>query len=91
MPLPAIKRLPKITTLSIAPLIGEAIKRIHRGESVGALFSSEVSFTQEMLLWEDGQQKRLDTRDELGDAGSEDDPEPDSEARLASAFVQGDR
>ena len=40
--------------LSVAPLIGEAIKRIHRGESVGALFSSEVSFTQEMLLWEDG-------------------------------------
>ena len=29
----------KITTLSVAPLIGEAIKRIHRGESVGALFS----------------------------------------------------
>ena len=48
------KRLPKITTLSVAPLIGEAIKRIHRGESVGALFSSEVSLTQEMLLWEDG-------------------------------------
>ena len=40
--------------LSVAPLIGEAIKRIHRGESVGALFISEVSFTQEMLLWEDG-------------------------------------
>ncbi len=40
--------------LSVAPLIGEAIRRIHRGESVGALFSSEVSFTQEMLLWEDG-------------------------------------
>ncbi len=37
----------------MAPLIGEAIKRIHRGESVGALFSSEVSFTQEMLLWDD--------------------------------------
>ena len=48
------KRLPKITTLSVAPLIGEAIKRIHRGESVGALFSSEMSFTQEMLLWDDG-------------------------------------
>ena len=45
---------PLITQLSVAPLIGEAIRRIHRGESVGALFSSEVSFTQEMLLWEDG-------------------------------------
>ena len=62
VPLPAVKRLAKITTLSVAPLIGEAIKRIHRGESVGALFSSEVSFTQEMLLWEDGQQRRMDTR-----------------------------
>ena len=54
VPLPPSKRIPKITTLSVAPLIGEAIKRIHRGESVGALFSSEVSFTQEMLLWDEG-------------------------------------
>ena len=54
IPLPAAKRIPKLTVLSVAPLIGVAIKRIHRGESVGALFSSEVSFTQEMLLWEEG-------------------------------------
>ena len=54
VPLPASKRSPKLTVLSVAPLIGEAIKRIHRGESVGALFSSEVSFTQEMLLWDEG-------------------------------------
>jgi hypothetical protein len=94
VPLPAVKRLPKITTLSVAPLIGEAIKRIHRGESVGALFSSEVSFTQEMLLWEDGQQRRMDTRHEPGheaDAdgepggGTEDDPV------LLGATGQGDR
>ena len=39
IPLPASKRIPKLTILSVAPLIGEAIKRIHRGESVGALFS----------------------------------------------------
>ena len=39
----------KIKTFSIAPLIGEAIKRIHRGESVGALFSSDVALTQQML------------------------------------------
>jgi len=63
VPLPERKRLPKITTLSVAPLIGEAIRRIHRGESVGALFSSEVSLTQEMLLWEDGAEAILDTRD----------------------------
>ena len=54
VPLAPSKRIPKLTTLSVAPLIGEAIKRIHRGESVGALFSSEVSFTQEMLLWDEG-------------------------------------
>src|SRR6185436_19973911 len=53
VPLAAAKRIPQITVLSVAPLIGEAIKRIHRGESVGALFSSEVSFTQEMLLWDE--------------------------------------
>ena len=70
VPLPPAKRLAKITTLSIAPLIGEGIKRIHRGESVGALFSSEVEFTQEMLLWEDGVARKLDIRNEPGhDAG----------------------
>jgi ribose-phosphate pyrophosphokinase len=97
VPLPAIKRLPKITTLSVAPLIGEAIRRIHRGESVGALFSSEVSFTQEMLLWEDGQQRRLDTRDdpEQGDGdgsdGGADDTEPEQLAQFASAIRPRDR
>jgi ribose-phosphate pyrophosphokinase len=40
-----------ITVLSIAPLFGEAIKRIHRGESVGALFSSEVQLVEEMTFW----------------------------------------
>ena len=74
IPLPPAKRLRQITTLSVAPLIGEAIRRIHRGESVGALFSSELSFTQEMLLWEDGHEGRLDTRGEedqaeVGEAG----------------------
>src|SRR4051794_35063830 len=54
IPLSPSRQVEKLKVLSVAPLIGEAIKRIHRGESVGALFSSEVSFTQEMLLWEDG-------------------------------------
>jgi ribose-phosphate pyrophosphokinase len=54
IPLAPAHHIPKIKILSVAPLIGEAIKRIHRGESVGALFSSEVSFTQEMLLWDEG-------------------------------------
>ncbi len=62
IPLPPEKRLPQITTLSVAPLIGEAIRRIHRGESVGALFSSEVTLTQEMILWEDGVEHTIDAR-----------------------------
>lgn len=41
----------RVTVLSIAPLFGEAIKRIHRGESVGALFSSEVQLVEEMTFW----------------------------------------
>ncbi len=67
IPLPAAKHIPRVKVLSVAPLIGEAIKRIHRGESVGALFSSEVSFTQEMLLWEDG----LGEQDDEADAGDD--------------------
>jgi ribose-phosphate pyrophosphokinase len=38
IPLPPAKRLPKITILSLAPLLGEAIHRIHTGHSVGELF-----------------------------------------------------
>ncbi len=86
IPLPERKRIAKITTLSVAPLIGEAIRRIHRGESVGALFSSEVSLTQEMLLWEDGSEGHIDTRD--GEDG--DDGEPATET-LLSVVPSGDR
>ena len=39
IPLPTEKRLPNITVLSVAPLLGEAIRRIHTGQSVGALFN----------------------------------------------------
>ena len=38
VPVPDNKRLDKITALSIAPLLGEAIHRIHTGLSVGAMF-----------------------------------------------------
>ncbi len=38
IPLAPELELPKITVLSIAPLLGEAIKRIHRNESVSLLF-----------------------------------------------------
>ena len=32
------KKLDKITVLPIAPLLGEAIHRIHSGQSIGAMF-----------------------------------------------------
>jgi ribose-phosphate pyrophosphokinase len=51
IPLPPQANRERITVLSIAPLFGEAIKRIHRGESVGALFSSEVGMVEEMTFW----------------------------------------
>jgi ribose-phosphate pyrophosphokinase len=38
VPIPPEKMLPKIKVLSIAPLLGEAIKRIHEGDSVTSLF-----------------------------------------------------
>ncbi len=90
IPLPERKRISKITTLSVAPLIGEAIKRIHRGESVGALFSSEVALTQEMLLWEDGNEGHIDTRDDSAEDGSGDDDGEPSPAALLGA-TPGDR
>jgi ribose-phosphate pyrophosphokinase len=61
IPLPPAKRLPKIRQLSVAPLIGEAIRRIHDAESVGALFSSEIQLVQEMGLWSDRDEERSDT------------------------------
>jgi ribose-phosphate pyrophosphokinase len=51
IPLPPQANRERIRVLSIAPLFGEAIKRIHRGESVGALFSSEVGMVEEMTFW----------------------------------------
>jgi len=38
IPLPPEKRIEKIKVLTLAPLIGEAIRRIHTGTSVGSLF-----------------------------------------------------
>ncbi len=39
IPLPPEKEIDKIKVLSVAPLLGEAIKRIHRNESVSRLFN----------------------------------------------------
>ena len=38
LPLPEDKQNGKVTVLSVAPLLGEAIRRIHEGLSVGAMF-----------------------------------------------------
>ncbi|MBI5948927.1 MAG: ribose-phosphate pyrophosphokinase [Chloroflexi bacterium] len=38
VPIPEHKRLPNMTVIPIAPLLGDAIGRIHSGQSVGALF-----------------------------------------------------
>jgi len=40
VPIPPEKRRDKIEVITVAPLFGEAIRRIHEGESVGALFDS---------------------------------------------------
>ncbi|GAI03504.1 unnamed protein product, partial [marine sediment metagenome] len=38
IPVTGDKKLDKITVLPIAPLLGEAIQRIHSGQSIGAMF-----------------------------------------------------
>jgi ribose-phosphate pyrophosphokinase len=39
IPIPPEKKLPEMTVISVAPLLGEAIRRIHTGRSVGELFN----------------------------------------------------
>ncbi len=53
IPLSPSHQLDKVKVLSVAPLIGEAITRIHRGELVGALFSADAQRTQAIPLWVD--------------------------------------
>jgi ribose-phosphate pyrophosphokinase len=36
---PSVRNNEKVRVLSVAPLFAEAIRRIHEGESVGALFN----------------------------------------------------
>jgi len=42
IPLPAEKHLDRIKVLTVAPLLGEAVKRIHRNESVSGLFRRDA-------------------------------------------------
>ena len=44
VPLSPEKRLPNLTTRSVAPLFAEAVHRIHYGESVSSLFSDEQTY-----------------------------------------------
>ena len=39
IPVPESKRLPHMTILSVAPLLGEVMRRIHEGVSVGQMFN----------------------------------------------------
>jgi ribose-phosphate pyrophosphokinase len=89
IPIPEGKRSPKIKVISLAPLIAEAIVRIHRGQSVGALFTSEVQSVQEMLLWDEEGRGEQPTRGgngrPAGRAGTEGEPaESDSPSAIES-------
>jgi ribose-phosphate pyrophosphokinase len=53
IPLPPGADDQRIKVLSVAPLFGEAIRRIHHGESVGALFTSDAAMVENMSLWGD--------------------------------------
>jgi ribose-phosphate pyrophosphokinase len=39
VPIPQEKMLPNLRVLSVAPLLGEVIKRAHEGRSVGEMFN----------------------------------------------------
>jgi ribose-phosphate pyrophosphokinase len=41
VPIPVEERIPKLQVLSIAPALAEAMRRIHNGESVSALFDDK--------------------------------------------------
>lgn len=41
LPIPPVKMASNMSVVSVAPLLGEAIRRIHSGESVGAMFHLE--------------------------------------------------
>ena len=44
VPIPPEKQLPNLTVLSVAPLLGEVIRRVHEGRSVGEMFQRYERF-----------------------------------------------
>src|SRR5690606_36232264 len=48
--LPAEKRFDKLTVLSVAPLLGEAIQRIHAGTSVSTAYRATGAFQARLSL-----------------------------------------
>jgi ribose-phosphate pyrophosphokinase len=63
VPIPADKLGDKLEVISVAPLFGEAIRRIHEGESVGALFDSASVQLPLRLAWGG---RRQPSRDRAG-------------------------
>ncbi len=45
LPIPEEKRFPGLEIISVAPLLGEAISRIHQGDSIGAMFEQDFDLT----------------------------------------------
>ena len=45
LPIPGEKRFPGLEIISVAPLLGEAIGRIHTGDSIGAMFEQDFDLT----------------------------------------------
>ncbi len=45
LPIPEEKRFPGLEIISVAPLLGEAIRRIHNGDSIGAMFDEDFDLT----------------------------------------------
>ena len=46
VPIAAEKRLPKLTVLSVAPALAEAMRRINSGDSVSALLAEDIAPAQ---------------------------------------------